>query len=329
MVLKVAQAVPSGWQRQLRDSTTRRLRADVAPFRLGWLGLDRALTSASGRAKLAHNLLTAARCDHDGVPMPLTLPEPSTTQLAHAPLELVVCQVRHDRNLAVADATRALAVREALGDAYPHMEEQAQQQLSFLAGPTGLAPLPGGTEQRGWRFRSADGAWTVALLPDFYALECTGYTSWTEFRTRLVDLTHAVSQHLQPALELRLGLRYIDRITRPVVSTPTAWTGLIQDNLLGPVLHPDFCNALSGVQGVLQMVAENGEVLLRHGTQPDDSGNWPYLLDTDCYRSSSRRFAPDTLLADAEYLHKLALQVFQASITPRLFEVLVGHEEQT
>ncbi len=262
--------------------------------------------------------------------MPLTLPEPSTTQLVHAPLEQVVCQVRHDRNLAVADATRALAVREALGDGYPHMEEQAQQQLSFLAGPAGFAPLPGGTEQRGWRFRSANGAWTVALLPDFFALECTGYTSWTEFRTRLTDLTLAVHEHLHPTLELRLGLRYIDRITRPVVSTPTAWTGLIHDNLIGPALHPDFRSALSGVQGVLQMTAEDGgEVLLRHGTQPDDSGNWPYLLDTDCYRASSRRFAPDTLLADAGHLHRLALQVFQASITPRLFELLAGREEQT
>ena len=141
------------------------------------------------------------------MPSPVDLPDPSTVTLSKAPLQLVVCQARHDRNLAVTDGGRVLPVREQLGS-YPLMEEIAQQEVGFVIGPSGPTQLGPSVDQRGWRLRSEDGAWTVALLPDFFALECTGYTSWTEFRDRMGALTDAVLAHLQPAVEIRLGLRY-------------------------------------------------------------------------------------------------------------------------
>lgn len=258
--------------------------------------------------------------------MALSLPSPRTEQLPHAPLQLVVCQVRHDRNLAVADAGRALAVRDALAHEYPVVEEQAQQELSFVAGPLGVAGVSGG-EQRGWRFQSEDKLWTIALLPDFFALECTGYTSWSDFRARLTELARAVEEHLRPALEMRLGLRFVDQIRYPRASHPASWSGLIEDALLGAVQHAPFADALEALQSVAQLRGTDAQVLLRHGTSPDQDGNWTYLLDTDCFRSVSRRFSAETLLGDAEGLHRLALQVFQASITDRLYRILAGEEE--
>jgi uncharacterized protein (TIGR04255 family) len=262
------------------------------------------------------------------VPSPLALPDPSTTTLAHAPLQLVVCQVRHDRNLAVADGSRVLAIREQLGR-YPRMEEMAQQEIGLVIGPAGPSSLSGGSEQRGWRLRSEDGAWTAALLPDFFALECTGYTSWTEFRERLDGLANAVLDHLQPAIELRLGLRYVDRIAVPVVERPQDWSGYINEHLLGPLLDEQLGPALGSLQQLMQLQGPDGiQVLLRHGTQLDQpSGAWPYVLDTDCFRGDGRRLEADSLLQGADELHKLALQVFQASITQRLHDLLAGRED--
>ena len=64
----------------------------------------------------------------------LQLPEPSTEKLEHSPLELVVCQVRHERNLAVADAKRALEVHRGLGGKYPVLDEAAGIALNIPAG---------------------------------------------------------------------------------------------------------------------------------------------------------------------------------------------------
>ena len=259
------------------------------------------------------------------MPSPLALPEPSSVTLTQAPLQLVVCQVRHDRNLAVADGSRVLAIREQLG-AYPRMEEMAQQEIGIVVGPAGPSPFSEGEPKRGWRLLSGDGAWTVALQPDFFALECTGYTSWTEFRERMSSLTAAVLTHLQPSVELRLGLRYVDRIMVPVVERPQDWNGYINEHFLGPVQDGQFGPSVTSLQQLLTLQGSEGiQVLLRHGTQLEvASGAWPYILDTDCFRGDGRRLEADSLLHGTDALHKLALQIFQAAITPQLRQLLAG-----
>ena len=109
----------------------------------------------------------------------LQLPEPSTERLERSPLELVVCQVRHERNLAVGDAKRALEVYNGLGGRggkYPDFDEAAGAALNITRGPAGVATTT--DQQRGWNCRSADGAWTVVLMPDFFALETRAYTQY-------------------------------------------------------------------------------------------------------------------------------------------------------
>jgi uncharacterized protein (TIGR04255 family) len=261
------------------------------------------------------------------VPSPLALPDPEAHTLASPPLQLVVCQVRHDRNLAVADGNRILAISEQLGS-YPRLEEMAQQEIGVIVGPTGPSSLARGGEQKGWRLRSEDGAWTVALLPDFFALECTGYTKWSEFRHRLSILVEAVLSHLKPTVELRLGLRYLDRIAVPAVKDPSDWRGYINERLLGPVLDDSLGPAVGSLEQLVQLQGPGDtQVLLRHGTQYDpQAGNWPYLLDTDCFRNESRRLGTASLLSGADELHKLVQQMFHASITPELHKLLMNGE---
>lgn len=257
------------------------------------------------------------------MPTPLNLSEPTSETLKIKPLQMVVCQVRHDRISAV-PAKRVLAISEELRR-YPRMDEHVQQEINFAIGPTGVVPAPANSEQRGWRLRSTDESWTVALLPESFSLECTGYTTWTDFSDRFNALTSAVCQHLGPSIELRLGLRYVDSITRPQANDPARWRGLIDNVFLGPLLDDRFANAVTGIQQSVQLIGPDGaQVLLRHGTQADPAGTWPYIVDTDCYRSESRKLSTDAVTSGADALHRLALQVFQAVITPRLHGELLG-----
>jgi uncharacterized protein (TIGR04255 family) len=256
----------------------------------------------------------------------LQLPEPSTERLKRSPLELVVCQVRHERNLAVADAKRALEVHRGLGGKYPALDEAAGMALNIIGGPAGVSTAS--DQQRGWNFRSTDGAWTVVLMPEFFALETRAYTHWSDFSARLGELVQLVQFAFEPSLEQRLGLRFIDRIKDPVLTSPTAWKGWINERLLGPILHGDFGPAIKAVQQVLQLDGgDNMEVLLRHGCVLEGSAEdpvWHYLLDHDCSRSGGRAFSPEEIRDGAERLHTLALAVFQAAVTPKLFNHLRG-----
>ncbi len=256
----------------------------------------------------------------------LQLQTPRTERLERSPLELVVCQVRHERNLAVADAKRALAVHAGLNGKYPTIDEAANAALSILGGPAGLSTAT--DQQRGWNFRSTDGNWTVALMPEFFALETRAYTDWDDFSARLADLVELVDKVLEPSLEQRLGLRYIDRITEPRMSTPAGWEGLIDDHLLGPILHQSFGPAIKSIQQVVQFDGGGDvEVTLRHGCfleGPPGDQAWHYLLDHDCSRSRARAFSADAIREGARELHDLALSMFQTAVTPKLFGILRG-----
>ena len=261
----------------------------------------------------------------------LQLTEPSTERLERSPLELVVCQVRHERNLAVGDAKRAPEVYNGLGGRggkYPDFDEAAGAALNITRGPAGVATTT--DQQRGWNCRSADGAWTVVLMPDFFALETRAYTDWTDFSARLDELVRMVEAALEPSLEQRLGLRFIDRIKDPAVRSPGGWEGWIDDRLLGPVLHSAFGPAIKAVQQVLQLDGgDDMEVLLRHGCALEGSAEepvWHYLLDHDCSRSGGRAFSADEIHDGAERLHVLARAVFQAAVTRKLFAHLRGDD---
>jgi uncharacterized protein (TIGR04255 family) len=253
--------------------------------------------------------------------MPLMLPAPDTDRLPRSPLSQVVCQIRHERLASVADARQVLAIHERVRSDYPNLVENAAQEFVFSAGPTGLQPMVGQPE-RGWRLRAADDSWAVALMPDFFAIETSRYEDWPDFRRRIDELTRAVEETLHPSIEKRLGLRYVDQILDGRVKAPTDWAGIIDDRLLGPILHGHLGSGVTAAQQVLQLDGGDGAlVLLRHGFVHDvAAGSFAYVLDHDCFQEKGREFQSTSILEAAEKLHTIALQVFQAALTPEYFE---------
>jgi uncharacterized protein (TIGR04255 family) len=257
--------------------------------------------------------------------MELDLPEPSTQKLPRSPLKLVVCQVRHDHNVAATDPKRALKIHEALREEYPLLDQQSNQELAIAAGFGGLQALPLQPTAQGWRLHTPDGTWTVVLMPDFFALETTAYDDWPDFRGRLERLIRAVVVSTDPSVEQRLGLRMIDRITHPTVKEARDWVGLIDGSIAGPIAHPQLGPGVSGSQQIFQIDAGDGRAaIVRHGAFRDAaaSNEQVYMLDYDCYIQRARSFDGDDALTQIESLHTFALQLFQAAIMPKLYRYL-------
>jgi uncharacterized protein (TIGR04255 family) len=261
-------------------------------------------------------------------PVTLDLPAPSTAKLERSPLSLVVCQVRHEQNLAASDPKRAVAVHDQLNAAYPVLEEQSGQEITIAAGATGIQALPG-QQSRGWKMRSTDQGWTAVVMPEFFSLETTRYDDWPDFRSRLETFARAVHEAIDPSLEQRVGIRFIDQITHPDVNTPQDWRGWIDDAFLGPIAHDSVGSSVTTTQQLLQLDAGDGRsIILRHGCiREQEKDAWMYLLDHDCFVQRGRPFDVDELVAAVEDLHTLALQVFQAAITPDLYSYLRGETE--
>ncbi len=260
--------------------------------------------------------------------MALALPEPLTEKLDRSPLSLVVCQVRHEESIAAREPKRALRVHEAVEAAYPVLEQHSGQELTITAGPLGVQTMPVAA-QRGWKMRSEDQSWNAVVMPDFFSLETTDYDDWPDFRGRLEALMRAVASEIEPSLEQRVGLRFIDRITHPDVTTPRDWAGWIDPAFLGPIAHETVGEGVTTSQQIIQLDAGDGRsLILRHGAfrDPEAGGQATYLIDQDCFIQRGRPFDADQILEAAGSLHTLAIQVFQQAITPDLYKYLKGNE---
>jgi len=256
----------------------------------------------------------------------LELPEPSRKRLRRSPLDLVVCQVRHDRDLSVADGKKAVRLGKALGDAYPVPEELHGQELRIQGGPGGVHARHEEV-QGGWRFQSPDRKWTVTVTPEAYSLETTEYLDWDDFSGRLRVLTEAVGDLFDLDVEKRLGLRYIDKLSRSDVSEIGDWQHWVHPALLGPVLHPALGAAVDAHQGISRFLVDaDATVMLRHAHVREDD-QWMLVMDHDCFRESVVEFTTDGIMKGVEHLHTVALQVFQALISPEMFEYLDGEAE--
>lgn len=258
--------------------------------------------------------------------MPLELPEGDPTRLEKSPLEVVVAQVRYENAPQVAAGEVALAVHGALGGEsgpYPNVGQSESGTVNFVVGP-GQPPKAEATSgPPSWQFTSADGAWTVSLATEFVALETTNYGTWSDdFRARLADVLDAVATNVQPVINSRVGVRYIDRIAELEIETPADWEPYVIPELLGPILHPTLGPGVRQSQGQLVIeLEENVACTLRHGLIPDGK-RVDYLMDFDVFRQAGRPFDADEVKTIADRLNKYSLSLFQACVTPALIERL-------
>lgn len=260
--------------------------------------------------------------------MPLNLPSPDKRQLERPPLVLAVAQIRHEEIADLANGRALLEVQRALGGSrgrYPRSEQATEQATNLQIAP-GLAPATVQTQRKGWRLRSNDGAWTISLMPEFFSLETTAYTTWSDdFRPRFAELLDAVAQALDPATQQRIGLRYVDRIVDPQVRAPQEWEGYITPEFLGPLLHPRLGPAALATQQQIDLeVDDSTRSSIRHGyfADPTRANALTYLLDFDVYREEIRAFDTEEIMDTVDAFNLLSLQLFQQAVTERLLDHL-------
>jgi uncharacterized protein (TIGR04255 family) len=255
--------------------------------------------------------------------MTLDLPEPDRSRLPRSPLELVIFQLRFDRHVGVSDGRTATRFQRALSDrveGFAEISEVVAGEINVAVGAAGQVVNEARTT--GWRFGSAKTA--AVLMPDHAALETTAYTTWDEFRTGLEAIVDAVHEVVEPALEQRVGLRYVDRITELGLKRPLDWSPYIREELLGAVRHPQLGpHVRAAHQQLLIDLDDLTRCGLRHGPLENPAtGTVDYVLDFDVFREGGRPFDPSAVKETAGEFNTWALKLFQASVTDDLLEYL-------
>lgn len=248
------------------------------------------------------------------------LKSPSRDTLAKPPLELVVCQVRHEPVPSVADADRVPLLQDQLSQWCDRVEPVSPLPPGL---PPGMVPASA-VPPSGWRFLSERG-WFVTLNTDSFAVECTRYVTWTAFNELLSAVINTVSSAYRPKLTQRVGLRFVDRFSRAESALPTQWIGWLDPAVLGFGAHPTLGGATLVAQTSSELVVEGLRANIRGSIATDNTPNgYSFVLDTDCFDDRVRRFETSDISAVVDRLHDLNLRLFQTVITDDLYAEIHG-----
>ncbi len=250
------------------------------------------------------------------------MPAPHTETLKNPPLELVVCQIRHEPLGPSLDPKKVLALQATFGNGFSKLEPQMSAEINF--GPMGIVP-PNVTQTAGWKLSTPAGGWSVVLTPDSFAIESSKYTTWSEFRTLLSDLIDAVLTVFDPKIVQRVGVRYVDRMWRAGSQKPSDWNGLLSGAILGFAGIEETREAVLALQTHCEFSLGDYRAVMRSSLAPDTTpSKFSMVLDTDCFDERSQSFEADAVRSTIDDLHTLCLQLFQQVVTEQYLEEMRG-----
>ena len=239
----------------------------------------------------------------------------------------VICQLRFPEILTI-EANAPVEFQEAVRGAFPKFSVRKEHSSPMVSGTPSNLHLEAPISTNNYQFTSADGSLRINLTSKFISLSCNRYTRWEDFAKQLDLPLAAFIQIYHPALFERIGLRYINAISRRDLGLEDCmFRDLIQPIYLGPLndenisesafhrVGTDFEVMMGG--GITAKVHAGPGHLNKNGqTDPEPK----FILDLDHYVGGDTMVCHAAPTLDA--IHCKATQMFRGSITDTLHNAM-------
>lgn len=155
-------------------------------------------------------------------------PHADRKDLPNPPIELIIAQVRFPTLAALFSNDGYVPFAEAIAGEFPSAEPV--RRVEYELSPSGIAEK---AQNPVWKFDDLDGQTTLTLTPTFLALETKQYQSFSQFRDTFISSCDKLASCHTVRYRTRLGLRYVDRVTREkYANLPVDWITLINSPAL-------------------------------------------------------------------------------------------------
>ena len=246
------------------------------------------------------------------------------------PLGQVICQLRFPEILTIG-ANAPVDFQEAIRDQFPRYAVKQEKPAAKLSGTPGNLQV---SKQNvvNYHFVSEDGVWRVNLTSKFISLSTSKYTSWEEFARWLDKPLAAFISIYKPAYFERIGLRYINFVSRNNLGlSDVPFRALIDSRYLGILADETVVETSVGKCSVdLELKIRGGckakihagpGMVNRNGKQDPEV---KFIFDQDLYMPGN---VPVNLSAGAlQTLHSQADSIFRGAIQQRLHEAMEPEE---
>lgn len=244
-----------------------------------------------------------------------------------SPLSEVICQLRFPDILSISVNPPA-AFQEAIREDYPEYTLRKDVPPPKVTGTPGHFSLENPPTVVNYQFASADGIWRINLTSNFISLSCSRYSSWEEFAARLDKPLAAFIRVYKPAYFQRVGLRYINFISRSRLSLEgVPFSQLISPCYLGPLMEEDVAEAATSrcsvdaemaIRGGCRVKIHAGPGMVKQAGKEDKEVK--FIFDQDIYMPGQ---LPVNLSAGAlQTLHAQANAIFRGAVADTLHNAM-------
>ena len=239
----------------------------------------------------------------------------------------VICQLRFPEILSISTIAPA-AFQDAIRDEFPQFIRRQDLPAPKITGMPGHLSLENQPGVINYQFSSADGTWRVNLTSRFISLTCSRYSSWEDFAMKLDKPLAAFIQIYKPAYFERIGLRYLNFISRYELGLEgVPFSQLIAPCYLGPLMEEDVqeanstrCNidAELNIRGGCRLKVHAGPGFVKKNGKSDQEVK--FIFDQDLFMPGQ---VPVNLSAGAlQTLHAQAWSIFRGAITDQLHNAM-------
>ena len=245
----------------------------------------------------------------------------------HNQLAEVICQLRFPEILTIS-TTVPDKFQEAIRSEFPQFSKRMETPAPKLTGTPGNLALQKQEPTANYQFTSADGLWRVNLTSRFISLSCSRYTSWEDFAGKLDKPLVAFIQIYKPAYFERVGLRYVNFISRGALGIPTTpFRDLIEPCWLGLLAEEEIPEATVGrssldtelaLRGGCRVKIHAGPGMVQRNGQKDKEVK--FIFDQDLFMPG--QVPVNVSVGALQTLHSQAWSIFRGAITDKLHDAL-------
>lgn len=231
----------------------------------------------------------------------------------------VICQLRFPEILSI-QANAPADFQEVIRGQFPLYLRRQELPVSAVGGKN--EPVIN------HQFATADGVWRVNLTSKFISLTCSSYRCWEDFAAHLDKPLVALLQIYKPAPFERIGLRYLNFISRNQLGLEgTPFSELIQPCYLGLLSQDDVAESAvsrstvdyeAAIRGGCRVKLHAGPGKIKRGVKEDPEIK--FIFDQDLYMNGpvQHNLVPGAL----QTLHSQADSIFRGAITKKLHEAM-------
>lgn len=260
---------------------------------------------------------------------PLTASAPSEIWLPRAPLVRVIARINFPTVVSIGKSDFIAPFQEALRKVYPVL--RPEQAMGFVISSAPNTP-PISQTQTTWRFSDPKSPWRISLAPNFLAIETTAYKSRVDFVDRAKLVVNALSEHINPQVVDRIGLRFIDRVVGAPLKNMAKYVRPEVVGILMSSLAPNVQHALS--ECLFDVPKEKAQMTVRWGQMPpnatvdpaaiDPMAEASWILDIDMFSTGSSAFTAEHVLDEISDYAERVYTFFRWAVTEEFLKLYGG-----